>query len=592
MAPLKSPGPDGFGACFYQNHWGIIGDDVCAVVLDHLNGNTPFQPINFTYIALIPKKKDPKVVTEFRSISLCNIFYKIVSKVLVNRFKGVLSEIISGNQSAFIPGRIITDNIMLAYEVLHTMKVGKKGKKGNMAIKLDMSKAYDRIEWPFVKAVMKKLGFCLEWTELVIRCITSVSYSVLVNGKPGAKILHSRDLRQGDPLSPYLFIMCVEGLSSLLNHSDSIRITKGVTVVRGGLRVNHLLFVDDCILFGRASVEEWRSLQYLLLRNTSITEASLGNAPSLIWRSVWCSLGLLNEGLRRKVGNGAEISIWGQKWLQIPSTFCVQSPISRLDADARVIKLIDDDSKEWNEGLIRSVFIKEEAEHICNIPTSSRGVEDKLLWGPSREEVYLVKSAYFLEENIKKAVMGESSRESELDSRWKTIWDMKVPGKVEIFMWKAGNNLLATRGNLFSKKVIDNPLCPICLRGDETMMHVLWHCPATRDVWAESLRASQKWCVNEAGLLKLWEDLSGKLDKNELEEVAFIMRGVWMRMNKFIFENEFSILSSVIRTTKELLEDFHSVEEGTDVTGMPNNQTSTVVPKYWLPPGENNFKAN
>ncbi|XP_040994373.1 uncharacterized mitochondrial protein AtMg00310-like [Juglans microcarpa x Juglans regia] len=95
-------------------------------------------------------------------------------------------------------------------------------------------------------------------------------------------------------------------------------------------------------------------------KNTSITEAKLGNAPSLIWRSVWNSFGLLKEGLRWKVGDGAKINIWGQKWLFSPSTFCVQSPISILDANSKVRELIDDVSKDWNEGLIKSIFNKEE----------------------------------------------------------------------------------------------------------------------------------------------------------------------------------------------------------------------------------------
>lgn len=168
-------------------------------------------------------------------------------------------------------------------------------------------------------------------------------------------------------------------------------------------------------------------------RNSSITEARLGNAPSLMWRSIWSSLGLLIKGLRWKVGNGEKINIWGQKWLQTPSTFRVQSPISILDANAKVSELIDDDLKEWNEGLVKTIFSKDEAEHICGIPISTMGVEDKMIWGPSCKGVFSIKSAYLLEENRKKDVKGESSREEVMDNRWKTIWDMKVPRKVKFF---------------------------------------------------------------------------------------------------------------------------------------------------------------
>ncbi|KAF5454971.1 hypothetical protein F2P56_024596 [Juglans regia] len=210
MAPLKSPGSDVFGACFYQNHWATIGDKVCLTVLDLLNGKIPFNSINYTFIALIPKTKDPKLVTEYRSISLCNVIYKMVSKVIANRLKEVLSVTISTNQSVFIPGRIITDNVMVAYEVLHSIKVRKKGKEGSMAIELDMSKAYDKMEWPYVGAVMKRLGFCDEWADLIMKCISLVSFSVLINGKPRAIVNPSRGLRQGDPLSPLIYLSCVQ----------------------------------------------------------------------------------------------------------------------------------------------------------------------------------------------------------------------------------------------------------------------------------------------------------------------------------------------------------------------------------------------
>lgn len=182
---------------------------------------------------------NPISVNDFKLISLCNVIYKIISKVLANRLKKVLHDIISSTQSAFIPGRLITDNIMVAFVVLHTMKTKQKGGIGNKALKLDMSKAYDKIEWRYLEVIMKKMGFEEKLIKLIMRCVNSVSYSVLVNGRLSEKIYPTRRLRQGEPLSPYLFILCAEGLSSLLQSSVSKGDIKG-WLARGGPRINHL----------------------------------------------------------------------------------------------------------------------------------------------------------------------------------------------------------------------------------------------------------------------------------------------------------------------------------------------------------------
>jgi hypothetical protein len=159
MAPLKAPGPDGFSASFFQKNWAVIGDEVSRVVLYFLNNGVLNKELNLTYIALIPKVANPSCVTEFRPISLCNVLYKLVAKTLANRLKLVLNDIISPNQSAFVPDRLISDNILAAYETLHTMQSRMWGKVGYMAVKLDMSKAYDRVEWDFLEAIMCRLGF-------------------------------------------------------------------------------------------------------------------------------------------------------------------------------------------------------------------------------------------------------------------------------------------------------------------------------------------------------------------------------------------------------------------------------------------------
>ncbi|KAL5854485.1 hypothetical protein ACOSQ4_004287 [Xanthoceras sorbifolium] len=145
MGLNKAPGPDGFHALFFQKFWNVVGEDVSSVCLKVLNGGCSIEEFNATNVVLITKVKNPERMTDFRPISLCSVIYKTVSKVMANRLKEILPHIISSKQSAFVPGRLIFDNIMVPFELLHSIKKQKKGKKGYAAIKLDMSKAYDRV---------------------------------------------------------------------------------------------------------------------------------------------------------------------------------------------------------------------------------------------------------------------------------------------------------------------------------------------------------------------------------------------------------------------------------------------------------------
>lgn len=168
--------------------------------------------------------------------------------------KKVLPQVVSWNQSPFIPERLITDNIIIDYEALHIMKTRKRAHAGSMTIKLDMSKAYDKVEWGYLKAVMVKLGFGEHWIQLVMQCVTTIHYSILVNRIPKNTIIPIRGLRQGDLLSPYLFLLCAEGLSCLVNKVEREGNVRGISISNGGTRVNHLLFTYDCILFSRSKL--------------------------------------------------------------------------------------------------------------------------------------------------------------------------------------------------------------------------------------------------------------------------------------------------------------------------------------------------
>lgn len=159
MSPLKSSGPDDFNPSFYQTYWHIVGDEVTSSVLKFLNDDIFDSGINFTYIVFIPKIKNSIKTFDFRPISLCNAIYKLVSKVLANRLKKILPTIISKSHSSFLPRRLILDNIIVAYEELHSMKTRQKGRNGSMAIKLDISKIYDKLEWNFLETMMRKLNF-------------------------------------------------------------------------------------------------------------------------------------------------------------------------------------------------------------------------------------------------------------------------------------------------------------------------------------------------------------------------------------------------------------------------------------------------
>ncbi|KAM6561714.1 hypothetical protein CsatA_030953 [Cannabis sativa] len=264
MHPDKSPGPDGFNPGFYQKHWDIVGKDITTLVQRFFScGEFPDYLIH-TNVVLIPKKSHPESMNELRPIALCNVTYKILSKVLANRLKGILTQVISETQSPFLPGRLITDNILISYEIMHYLKRKQKGKQGFMAIKLDMSKAYDRVEWGFLEAMMKKLGFHDQCIRLILKCVSSVAYKFVVGEHEVGPIVPSRGLRQGDPLSPYLFLLCAEGFSALLHDFERRGKIRGCKVARGAPLISHMLFADDSYIYCQASEDGARNVVSLL----------------------------------------------------------------------------------------------------------------------------------------------------------------------------------------------------------------------------------------------------------------------------------------------------------------------------------------
>ncbi|XP_042983363.1 uncharacterized protein LOC122312776 [Carya illinoinensis] len=286
MHPSKAPGPDALNSGMFPSG------------------------LNHTFITLIPKKASPSKVADFRPISLCNVLYKILSKVIANRLKRVLPDIISDSQSAFVPGRQISDNVLIAYELLHFLRNKRK-----------------------------------------------------VNGSPKGPIIPSRGLRQGDPLSPYLFLLCTEGLISLLKRNASREGVDGIRICRGAPRINHLLFADDSVIFCKADVITNVKIQSLLNKY----ERASGQCINKEKTSMVFSKNV-NDDLKRDI-----MQLWGGSYTQQYEKYLGLPPMvgrSKKQAFSDIRKRVWQKLQVWKGNLLsqggREVLIKAVA---MSIPT-------------------------------------------------------------------------------------------------------------------------------------------------------------------------------------------------------------------------------
>ncbi|GKV32613.1 hypothetical protein SLEP1_g41207 [Rubroshorea leprosula] len=257
----KAPGPDGFNFNFIKFAWSTVKDDFVSFLMDfHRNGRL-VNGLNSSFLALIPKKLNPEQFKEYRPISLIGCLYKLLAKVLANRLKMVMEGIISESQTAFIGGRQLVDSVLVLNEAVHEVKWRKQE---SFILKADFEKAYDCVDWGFLDWMMNRMGFGVKWRKWMRECLSTARISILINGSPTTEFPISNGLRQGDPLSPFLFLLVAEGLGGLVKKAEGEGLLKGVEIGRGGMVLSLLQFADDTVFMGKADVDNLRVVKAIL----------------------------------------------------------------------------------------------------------------------------------------------------------------------------------------------------------------------------------------------------------------------------------------------------------------------------------------
>lgn len=249
----KSLGPDGWTLEFYLFFFDMLGDELTEAIEESRSKSQIPHQLNHTYITLIPKVDKPGSFDDYKPISLCNLFYKLISKIIAERIKSVLGASVSGEQFAFLPNRHISDAVGVAQECLHSIK---SKRLCAFVLKLDLQKYYGSVDWDLLRLILLQIGLPVEVVNWIYAYCSTHSFAVLINGTPSDYFHGNWGLRQGCPLSPYLFILAMEALSLLITKTRQQGSIMVIRVARD-LHITHLLLIDDVLLVGAGTKDEW-----------------------------------------------------------------------------------------------------------------------------------------------------------------------------------------------------------------------------------------------------------------------------------------------------------------------------------------------
>lgn len=261
LNPNKAPGPDGLTSGFYKSAWAIVGDEVIASILHFFHSSFMPSTTNSTILTLVPKHTGASLITDFRPIACLNTTYKVVSRLLVKRLKPILTSLIAPSQTAFVKGRLLVENTTLAGELVNGYHRPNGTKR--ITLKVDIAKAFDTLSWDFLLSCLKGFDLPETFVSWVRSCVCTPAFTVGYNGRVNGFFKGTRGLRQGDPLSPYLFVIALNNLSLMLNRAaQEMRFNYHLNC--SSTRLTHLCFAGDLLIFMDGSLESVQAVLQVL----------------------------------------------------------------------------------------------------------------------------------------------------------------------------------------------------------------------------------------------------------------------------------------------------------------------------------------
>jgi len=279
------------------------------------------------------------------------------------------------------------------------------------------------------------------------------------------------------------------------------------------------------------------------------------------------------------------------RWLPTPITYTVQSPPVLSLQKNRVQTLIDRDSKCWNVPLLQATFNLEEARVIASIPLSPHLPPDRLIWLGTKNENFSVKSAYHLGLEIIERDRGQTSQVEKGTNVWCSLWNLQVPNPTKMFLWRACNDILPTRKNLLRRRVIVDGKCPWCNLEEETTAHVIWFCPAAKDVWNAGHSIFHKCAFVEHSFLEIFQLCLGRFSRDEMDSFATIARRIWQRCNEMFFEGVVEHPNKSYANAVAVVDDFKRCLKGDEEAHQPP-EVEVRGPPCWMKPPEGTIKVN